>query len=72
MVGTVKALIQQAANAAQASGNPELAELLDRIANEEPLIFITGGVAVLPKDIPEWIVRDYDNEEVDGETDDSE
>lgn len=27
MVGTVKALIQQAANAAQASGNHELADL---------------------------------------------
>lgn len=60
MVGTVKALIQQAANAAQASGNPELAELLDRIANEEPLFFVKVVGPVENVDVADLPWGDFD------------
>jgi len=60
MVGTVKALIQQAANAAQASGNPELAELLDRIANEELLFFVKTVGPVENVDVADLPWGDFD------------
>lgn len=60
MVGTVKALIQQAANAAQVSGNPELAELLDRIANEELLFFVKTVGPVENVDVCDLPWGDFD------------